>query len=319
MSRPRDPVLLVEVNALGWFSSEEYRDLLGAALPGAAVRAGSDHYEPGAVLMYACSAPTPGRIGTLPNLRLVQKLGAGVEAILGDPDLARRLDVRVARVRAGSAAQEITAYILAYLLERQRNIRHHRARQAERVWDPVAPLDMAETRVGILGLGHIGGFCARTVAGLGFPVMGWSRGPKSIPGIDCRHGEDGLEALLSACEAVAAILPSTPQTRGLLGAGRLALMRPGALLINCGRGDLIPEAALLAALDAGRPGAAVLDVFAPEPLPPESPLWIHPGVTVTPHVSGWRITGSEAEVAENWRRLLDGRPLLNEVDRAAGY
>lgn len=311
------PRLLVEIGTPGWLTDEAYRDRLRAVLPAAEVVAPSDAFAAEDVLLYACSRPVPGRLAGLPNLRAVQKLGAGVEAILADPGL--RPGLRVARVRAGSAAQEITEYILAYLLERQRHLRHYREAQAVRAWAPVEPREAAATPVGILGLGHIGGHAARTIAGLGFPVAGWSRGPKDLPGIRTLSGPGGLADLLAGSEVVAAILPSTAETRGLLGAAALAGMRPGALLVNCGRGDLIDEAALCAALDAGRPGAAVLDVFGEEPLPGASPLWSHPAVTVTPHVSGWRITGAEAQIAENWRRLLAGAPLLGEVDRGRGY
>ncbi|MEY8840145.1 NAD(P)-dependent oxidoreductase, partial [Cribrihabitans sp. XS_ASV171] len=111
----------------------------------------------------------------------------------------------------------------------------------------------------------------------------------------------------------------TPATRDLFDERMLARMKPGATLLNAGRGDLIDEEALIAALFAGRPGHAVLDVTRTEPLPQDSRLWTHPGVTITPHVSGWHLGDAMADVAENYRRLTEGAPLLHEVDRRRGY
>jgi glyoxylate/hydroxypyruvate reductase A len=115
------------------------------------------------------------------------------------------------------------------------------------------------------------------------------------------------------------VLPSTAATRGLFDAGILAAMKPGAWLVNVGRGDLIVEADLVAGLDSGPLAGAILDVFREEPLPAAHPFWGHAKITITPHVSGWHLTGGLEEVAENYRRLKDGRPLLHEVDRDAGY
>jgi glyoxylate/hydroxypyruvate reductase A len=173
--------------------------------------------------------------------------------------------------------------------------------------------------VGILGLGQIGSHTARAFAALGFQVLGWSRSPKFVEGVDCRHGPDALAPLLGVCDYAISMLPSTPATRDLFDAGMLAALKPGAWLINVGRGDLIVEADLLAALDGGRLAGAVLDVFREEPLPPDHPFWRHPRITITPHVSGWRLTGGLEQVAENYRRLQAGDPILHEVDRDAGY
>jgi glyoxylate/hydroxypyruvate reductase A len=105
----------------------------------------------------------------------------------------------------------------------------------------------------------------------------------------------------------------------LIGEATLAAMKPGSTLINAGRGDLVDEAALCAALDAGPIGHAVLDVVSEEPLPASSPLWQHPGVTITPHVSGWHLGDAMKDVAQNYQRLQRGEALLHEVDRSKGY
>ncbi|MEM7745973.1 MAG: NAD(P)-dependent oxidoreductase, partial [Pseudomonadota bacterium] len=175
------------------------------------------------------------------------------------------------------------------------------------------------TQVAVLGLGVIGTLTAEALVRTGFLVSGWARSPKNIPKVDCHHGHQALERVLANADYVCSILPSTSATAGLFNAERLAQMKPGATLINVGRGDLIDDTALLAALDRGQPAHAVLDVFRQEPLPSEHPFWAHPGVTVTPHVSGWRIDDSIEDVARNYQRLAANQPLLNEVDREAGY
>jgi glyoxylate/hydroxypyruvate reductase len=172
----------------------------------------------------------------------------------------------------------------------------------------------------MLGLGALGAACAGALAVLGFPVLGWSRRPKQVPAVACHHGEDGLAAVLGRAQIVVTLLPATPETENLLDARRLALLPMGATLINPGRGTLIDDAALLAALDSGRIGRATLDVFRTEPLPADHPFWAHPRVTVTPHIAAETRPESAARVvAENLRRLVAGEPILHPVDRSAGY
>jgi len=309
--------LLIDVQAPDWMTDAALRDFLRPLLPGVDIRCAPDLGAASEIDMLACVRLAPGLARTLPNLRLVQKLGAGVDAIVGDPDLAPQ--VRVARLRPDTPAQEIAEYCLAYVLREQRNLRFHATCQGAGAWEPRPPRAAPETTVGLLGLGQIGGHAARAFAALGFRVLGWSRSPKDIAGVDCRHGPAALAPLLGLCDYAISVLPATAATRGLFDAGILAAMKPGAWLINVGRGALIVEADLLAALDGGRLAGAVLDVFRDEPLPRDHSFWSHPKITITPHVSGWRLTGGLEDVAENYRRLRDGRPLLHEIDRGAGY
>lgn len=309
--------LMIDIGQPEWMSETALAALLAPALPGVEILAGDDGAVHREITMLATISLRPGLAERLPNLELVQKLGAGVDGIVKDPGLPK--SVRVARLRAASAATEIAEYALAYVLRDQRNMRAHAVDAAEGRWRPMAPRAAGETTVAVLGLGHIGGHTARLFAHLGFRTLGWSRRPKEVEGVDCRFGAGALTGVLAEADYVAAILPSTPETRGLFDAERFAAMKPGSVLINAGRGDLVVEAALLAALEAGRPGSAVLDVTVPEPLPNDHVFWRHPQITVTPHVSGWRVDDSLMDVAENYRRLAEGRALLHEVDRAAGY
>jgi glyoxylate/hydroxypyruvate reductase A len=186
---------------------------------------------------------------------------------------------------------------------------------------PDTPRKLASERpLTVLGLGELGAASACALAGLGFPVTGWSRTPRDMPGIRCLSGAEGLLEALTGAEGVITLLPNTPETENTLNADTLALLAPGAFVINPGRGVLIDDAALLAALDRGQVGHATLDVFRVEPLPPDHAYWHHPRVTVTPHIAAISrpVTASRV-IAENIRRAEAGEPLLHLVDRARGY
>jgi glyoxylate/hydroxypyruvate reductase A len=210
-------------------------------------------------------------------------------------------------------------YVLLYLLSHRRAQATYQQQRAERRWQVHIPPFPTQVRVAVLGLGSIGQRLAEVFASLGYRVNGWSRGPHDLPGVSCYHGRDQLAACLALCDYVVCVLPETIETRDIIDAGTLGLMKRGACFINVGRGRLVVESDLLAALDSGQLSDAVLDVFRTEPLPPESPLWSHPKVTVTPHEAGGMPQGSLAQVAENYRRLVDGQPLINIADPERGY
>ncbi len=309
--------LLIDIGQPDWMRDEDLRDQLTPMLPDVAIHCGPPDGVMEDVLMLAVSRLRPQIARNLPNLQLVQKLGAGVETIVNSADLPT--SVRVTRLKPDTPAQEIAEFCLAYVLRDQRNLLQHAADAANRTWNSFAPKKTADATVGVLGLGHIGGRTARLFASLGYRTLGWSRSVKKIDGVECRHGSDALPDLLAECDYVASILPSTADTTDLFDAKMLAHMKPGSMLINAGRGTLIVDDDLTRALDGGKPAHAVLDVFRQEPLPPEHPFWGDARITITPHVSGWHLDGGLQDVAENYRRLIDGRPLLHGVDRMAGY
>ena len=250
------------------------------------------------------------------RLKAVLSLWAGVEGIVGDPTLTVPLCRMVDPGLARGMAEWVAGHVLRYHLGIDAHLRGQ-----DGVWrNGIVPPLAGERCVGLLGLGEIGRTVAATLAGLGFDVQGWSRGPKELPGIASHSGAAGLEAVLASAEILVALLPGTPETENLLDAERLALMPQGARLINAGRGSLVDDAALLAALDEGRLAHATLDVFREEPLPPEHPFWAHPRVTVTPHVASETRPETAAEaIARNIALGERGLPFLNVVDRAAGY
>lgn len=309
--------LLIDTGLSDWMSNAEIAETILRLAPGAEVRTPETLGNPDEISMIAVVGLTNDHLHQFPNLKLVQKLGAGVETIVGNPNLPPH--IRVARLKPDAPAREIAEWFLAYVLRTQRHMAFHEAAQKRAEWLPKEPILTPDTVVGVLGLGHIGNRTARMLRAVGFQVIGWSRSAKQIDGVECLHGQDALPDMLGRCDHVCAILPSTPQTKGLFDAGLLAAMKPGSQLLNAGRGDLIDEDALIAALDSGTPGHAVLDVTRREPLPHDSPLWRHPGVTITPHVSGWHLGDALSDVAENFQRLTTGAPLVHEVDRDRGY
>ncbi|MEL7088513.1 MAG: NAD(P)-dependent oxidoreductase, partial [Planctomycetota bacterium] len=187
-------------------------------------------------------------------------------------------------------------------------------------WREGAPPLARDRRVTILGLGALGTACATALRQLNFQVHGWARREKSVPAVICHAGQDGLVSALQGAEIVVLLLPDTPATQDVLNADTLALLAPGAAVMNPGRGPLIDDTALIAALDAGHLGHATLDTFRIEPLPADHPFWAHPKITVTPHIASETRPSSAARViVENIRRGEAGEPFLHLVDRRAGY
>jgi glyoxylate/hydroxypyruvate reductase A len=250
------------------------------------------------------------------KLRAVLSLWAGVERVVGN----RTLTAPLCRMVDPGLTEGMVEYVAGHVL------RHHLGldavlAQQDGIWraGSVPPL-ACERRVGMLGLGALGAACARALVGLGFTVSGWSRRQAEVQGVACHTGADGLLEVLSTSDIVVTLLPATPETTDLLDAARIAAMKPGVILINPGRGTLIDDTALLAALDTGHLAHATLDVFRTEPLPPGHPFWKHPQVTVTPHIAATtRAETSAPVIAENVARVVEGRDLLHRVDRAAGY
>ncbi len=250
-----------------------------------------------------------------PRCKAVLSLWAGVERIIGNPTLTQPL----ARMVDPGLTQGMIEYVTGHVLRHHLGMDAH-LRACPGDWHPVEPPLAQERVVGFLGLGVLGTSCAQALRGLGFQVIGWSASPKTLPGIHCHTGTNGLKTVLQQSEILVTLLPHTAQTEALLDATRLQEMRRGAVLINPGRGALIDDDALLAALDQGLIAHATLDVFRTEPLPETHPFWHHPQVTVTPHIAATTRPASAARrIVENIARVERGEPLLNEVSRRNGY
>ncbi len=298
---------------------EEWRTALLAEDPGLDIRRFPDAGDPAAIeAAVVWTSHDMAELRRYPNLRLVVSMGAGVDHLLRPPGPPP--GVPVARLKDARLTQGMTEWVLLNVLRFHRQDPEYRALQAERRWEELPAPDTAARRVGILGMGELGGAAAAALVALGFPVMGWSRTPKQRPDVECFHGPAGLDAMLGRSDILLCLLPLTPETRGVLNRRTLGLLPRGAFLLNAARGGHVVQEDLLAALDSGRIAGAALDVFEPEPLPPDHPFWGHPRVVMTPHAASITIPSSAAsQVAENLRRARSGRPLINRVDFGAGY
>lgn len=260
----------------------------------------------------------PGDLRVFPNLKAIQSTWAGVNHLLADANLPP--DRPLARMVDQGLTVSMTEFVVLHVLDGVRQGPTLRGAQRDRQWLELGPVTPGSVAVAMLGLGTLGVDAGTRLAGLGFEVRGWSRGPKRIAGIKSFAGRDGLKTCLADADILVCLLPLTEDTRGILGAAAFGALARGAIVIHAARGAHLVESDLLAALDSGHLSRAILDVFAIEPLPADHPFWRHPRITVSPHVAAITRPGTgAADIVENYRRALAGEKLINQVDRAKGY
>ena len=278
--------------------------------------------DPADVHYAAVWKPAPGELAAFPNLRVIFNLGAGVDELMADSSLPK---VPLVRVAVGDLTHRMTEYVVLHVLMHHRQELYLRACQREKRWQPRFQWPAGAVAVGIMGLGTLGSDAADALRRLGFRVAGWSNSPKAIDGIECFHGRAELDAFLRRTDILVCLLPLTPNTRHILNRGLFAkLNRTGPMgapvLINAGRGGLQNEPDILHCLDDGTLGAASLDVYAMEPLPPDSPFWTHPKIVVTPHNAADTDPDEISRyVARQIERFEAGGALENVVQPARGY
>ena len=255
----------------------------------------------------------------LAGVRWVQSTWAGVEPLL-DPALRRDYILTNAR---GVFGGQMSEYVFAYLLARERKIFEKQASQAAGRWDTSPPTRLRGKQLGLLGVGTIGAALARTAKHFGMRVKGYTRASENSADVDeYFHGPLAVvaAAFASDLDYLVGVMPATTATRHLVDAAFLRALPPRAVFVNPGRGGVVDEAALAAALQDGRLAGAVLDVFESEPLPADHVFWRLPNVLITSHTAA--LSGS-ADIApifiDNYRRLLRGEPLQYCVDFERGY
>jgi glyoxylate/hydroxypyruvate reductase A len=295
----------------------EYENPLKDALNAAGVTANVQTKFAPEEVDYIVYAPNSAVQDFTPYTRCkaVLNLWAGVESIVGNTTLTMPLCRMIDPGMTQGMKEWVVGHVMRHHLGMDQNILGQTGD-----WTPHVPPLAQDRRVTIMGLGELGSACATALRDLGFDVAGWSRRAKDISGVTCLHGDDGLKAALSRSDILVLLLPKTAATENLLNAERLSWMPKGAMIVNPGRGPLIDDDALLAALNTGHIGHATLDVFRVEPLPKDHPYWAHPNVTVTPHIASETRTQTSSEVvAENVRRGEAGDHFVHVVDRGAGY
>ncbi len=298
---------------------EEYRDPILAALQRKSIdaRAGLlDDIAPADAdyIIHATGGPITD-FAPFINTRAVLSLWAGVEKIVGNTTLTQPL----CRMVDDGLRQGMVEWVVGHVLRAHLGMDRY-VREKPRAWEQHVPPLATDRSVTVLGLGELGSAAATALAQLGFRVTGWSRSPRDVAGVHCLAGADSLPQALASAEILVGLLPQTPETIDLLNAERLALLPKGSFIVNAGRGTLIVDDALIAALDSGQVAQATLDVFRTEPVPQDHPFWAHPGVTISPHIAAATRASTAAEkIAENVVRAESGEPLLHVVDRTLSY
>ncbi|HXT78367.1 MAG TPA: D-2-hydroxyacid dehydrogenase [Acetobacteraceae bacterium] len=278
----------------------------------------SDAQLAGTEAMLAWGAP-PGLLPKMPKLRWVQALTAGVETWLALPDLPSGLTLTCAR---GTHRQAMPENILGALFHITKPYALAAEDQKRSQWARRVATPLNGKTLGILGLGAIGQDVARLATALGMRVIGTRRGGGALPGLAEVLPPERTDEVLAQSDFVLLLLPATPETENFINADRLARMKPSAWLLNFGRGHLIADDDLIEAVKAKRIAGAVLDVFRQEPLPATHNFWTTDGIMVLPHIGGMHPQRDRIVarlLTDNLSRFVDGKPLLQVVDRAAGY
>jgi glyoxylate/hydroxypyruvate reductase A len=264
----------------------------------------------------AWQAPTD-LLASLPNLKVLFSSGAGVDHVDFSAVPPR---VEIVRMVEPGIINGMVEYATLSVLALHRDLLDYIALQAAGAWRTIEVLPASERTVGVMGLGVLGQAVLERLRAFGFKLRGWNRSARQIEGVKTFAGDETLAEFLGGCDILICLLPLTAQTRGVLGRSVFRALPRGAAVINVGRGGHLDQAALIEALDAGQLSRAILDVTDPEPLPPESPLWRHPRVLVTPHIASMTQPATAApRLLENLRRHQRGEPLRDVVDRARGY
>ncbi len=298
-------------------NAQMWRDAVAGNIPEHELRIWPDPGNPAEIEYLAFIRPDFDALPALPNLKAMFSRSAGVEAFVNHPKLPR---VPLGKLEPAGGDPMMTEYVVMHVLRLHREMPKYQVAQANREWLRTRIVRPEERRIGFLGYGMMAKAPALVLQSLGFPVAAWVRSPRHGEAIPIFHGADQLEPFLGQTDIAVCLLPLTRETEGILCARTFAMMPPGAMVINVGRGGHVVDADLIAALDAGLLSYAALDALRPEPLPPESPLWLHPKVTVMPHVARRpTVLQLVTELAANIRSLEAGGGLLQEIDKAVGY
>ena len=288
---------------------------LRAALPGAHVAV----WQPGdpqadfAVVW----APPQQFLDEQPGLRALFNIGAGVDALLR---LRLPSGAQVVRLDDAGMSVQMAEYVCHAVIRHFRELDAYEADMRGGRWGYRRPRLRSEFTVGVMGLGVLGERVARALAHFEFPVLGWSRSPKRVPGVRAFEGAGQFDDFLAASRVLVNLLPLTPETENLLNRATLSRLPAGAYLVNVARGAHVVEEDLLELIDSGHLAGATLDVFRTEPLPAGHPFWNHPRIVATPHTSARTLRDeSIAQIAGKIAALQRGEPLAGVVDRERGY
>jgi glyoxylate/hydroxypyruvate reductase A len=310
----RSVVIRVDPERRAWWKAT-----LSDQLPGFSIYLwDEDQFDPAAIDYFVTWMPPMGAVASLPNLKAVFSVGAGVAHILRDPDYPTK--VPIVRTISEDLRMRMTEYVILHVLRYHRRLPEIERAHADARWTQYVEPLAREITVGLLGVGNLGRAVARGLREIGYSVKGWSRRGRPTDGVEIFSGEDGLIHVLSSSKIVVGLLPGTVATADLIDRKRLGAMQPGSFLINVGRGELIVDADLLTALASGHIGGATLDVFRKEPLEPTDPYWTAPNVLITSHTASAiePATGGKV-ISSNILAFDRGERLADIVDIEQGY
>jgi len=267
-------------------------------------------------ITYAVTWKHPkGVFNKYPNLEVIASIGAGVDHIISDPEIPKK--ALITRIIDSQLTTDMSSFVLSLVLDKMRNISaHHSAKN----WSPMPYQTTEDEKIGVMGLGELGRAAAQTLSKNGFNVSGWSKTKKQIGGVTTHHDQKGLHDFLKNTSILVCLLPLTPETENILNKELFEKLPKGAYIINVARGEHLVEHDLLEMIDNGHLSGASLDVFRTEPLPQEHPFWKHPKIHITPHIAS--VTDPKkvvSQLLENYKRMLENKPLKNIVDLKKGY
>ena len=259
----------------------------------------------------------PNRGGRGNGLKAMFNIGAGVDALMA---LSIPPQVQVVRLDDAGMSVQMAEYVCHALIRHFREFDGYEADVAQGKWSYRKPRSRRDFPVGVMGLGVLGERVAKAVAQFDFPVLGWSRSPKTVPGVRCFAGQAQLDDFLQATKVLVCLLPLTADTRDVMRLETLARLQPGGYVINVARGGHLVEEDLITLIDSGHLAGATLDVFRTEPLPAGHPFWTHPKITITPHTSARTLRlETIAQIAGKIMALERGEAVAGWVDPARGY
>lgn len=293
----------------------EWAACFAELLPDLAVHQYPQIPDPSAIKYAVVWNHPAGDLATYPQLRAILNLGAGTDWLEADAQLPK---VPVVRLLDPAVGVDMANYVLYWVLHFHRGFARYQRQQRQLAWQRFQAAPASQTRVTVLGLGLIGTFIAERISHSGYLAQAWNRSAKQLDGIDTYFDRDGLHTVLSKTDVLVNCLPHTSETDKLLNEQTLARMPQGAHLINVSRGGVIDHQALMRLLDSNHLAAAALDTFDREPLTENSPLWKHPKINVTPHMSGATYPNTSAKVvADNILRIESGErpfPIYPQYD-----
>jgi glyoxylate/hydroxypyruvate reductase len=299
-------------------ATARWRPLLADLLPEHEVRYWPEIGDKAAIEYALVWHPEPGLLASLPNLKMIFGLGAGIDHLLRDPDLPRH--VPIVRLVDPYMTDAMSEFVAVSVLRLHRQDLDYLAQQRAARWEEREQKNAAERSVGILGFGTLGQDAGRKLKALGFDIAGWSRSEKAVAGFATFAGAAGLDAFLGRSEILVCLLPLTAETTGILNARNFARLPRGAAIVNAGRGGHLVEEDLIPALESGQLSGAVLDVFREEPLPQSHKFWRHPRILVTPHIAAETHPPTAAPIIRDAIHQCEaGRPIANQVDISRGY